>query len=131
MKLSLFVLVAGLSAPWIEFKMNGHFIRHYLLASLVVIGGIPCAHWYLVTPDVYRNPLLFSVTGLFFWYTLGFMFFISRFPERMYPKSIFATMLFPSHTLWHLCVLAAIFVWFQHIVESKHLLSEFQCKPYE
>ena len=131
MKLSFFVLIAGLIAPWIEYKINGMYIRHYLLASLVVIGGIPCFHWYLVTPDIYRNRLILSVQGLFFWYGVGFFFFISRLPERFYPKSVWATMIAPSHTIWHLCVLAAIYVWFGHIIESQHLLAEFGCKPYE
>ena len=149
-KLSLLVLVAGLIFPWIEFKIRGMYVRHYLLASLVVVGSIPCIHWGFVTPgplplypplppltslpptpsDIYRSRLLPSVFGLFFWYGLGFFFFISRVPERFFPKSVWATMFLPSHTIWHLCVLAAIYVWFSHIILSQQLLARFGCEPY-
>jgi len=128
--LSVFVLVAGLVAPWVEVRINGLFIRHYLFAALVFLGTVPCFHWYLVTPDEYREPLLLGVTLLFFWYGTGFLVFIARVPERWFPKSLFATMITPSHTIWHLCVLAAIYVWFGHIIASQQLLAKMGCVPY-
>lgn len=128
--LSLFVLIVGLIIPWAEIKVNGNYIRHYIFALLVVIGLIPCGHWALITPRVYKDSLMASIALLFFWYGLGFFFFVSRIPERFYPKSIIATMIIPSHSLWHLCVVAAIYVWFGHIIASQQLLAKLGCEPY-
>lgn len=55
--LSFLVLIVGLIAPWIEYKVYGYYIRPYILASLVVVGLYPCIHWSMVTPEVYTKPL--------------------------------------------------------------------------
>jgi hypothetical protein len=44
--------------------------------------------------------------------------------------SVLATMVFSSHTMWHLCVLGAIYVWFYHIIQYQKLLGDLGCTPY-
>lgn len=56
--MSTLVLVIGLTAPWIDYKLNGIYIRVYIMASLVVLGVYPIAHWALVTPKVYVDALV-------------------------------------------------------------------------
>lgn len=53
--LTLLVFCTGIVAPWIEYEVSGVQIRPFILASLVVIGVVPFAHWMYITPDVYRN----------------------------------------------------------------------------
>ena len=63
MILSAFVLVVGLIAPWVEFKIGDVAIRPYLFASLVAIGLFPTIHWCIITPDIYKEKLL--MVGIF------------------------------------------------------------------
>lgn len=57
--LSLGVLVVGLAAPYIDYTFPGGIaLRPFIFAFLVVFGFVPFTHWCLITPPIYRKPLL-------------------------------------------------------------------------
>jgi hypothetical protein len=62
--ISFMVLLVGLIAPWVEVKVNGSYIRPYILASLVVFGVYPLYDWLLVTPAIYVNSLVWVSNSL-------------------------------------------------------------------
>lgn len=108
MFLSLVVLVVGLYAPWIKSKFLGMPLKNSVFAALVMMGLIPSFHWYIITPPLFRTHLLpgawdigslhvqqlafilkpfaTGVVMLFFWYGLGFVFFLSAYPEKLFPS---------------------------------------------
>lgn len=55
----------------------------------------------------------------------------SRITNMNSSYSFVATQVLASHTLWHICVLNAVYCWFHFILQYQHLLSNFQCLFYE
>mmetsp|Transcript_1820 Transcript_1820/g.2530 ORF Transcript_1820/g.2530 Transcript_1820/m.2530 type:complete len:287 (-) Transcript_1820:116-976(-) len=129
--LTFLVLVIGVSTPWLKFEIYGRNVRPFVYAFLVILGFIPFAHWILITPAIIRSYFVKGYLLMFFWYGLGFTVFISKAPEYYFPKSFLATQLMASHTLWHICVLNAIYCWFHFILQYQSLLNNFQCHFYE
>lgn len=66
-------------------------------------------------------PLAVGFILMFFWYGLGFYFFISGVPEKWYPKNYIVVHFFSSHTLWHICVLNAVYVWFHFLYKYREV----------
>jgi adiponectin receptor len=124
------VLVIGLSAPWIEFEIGGRCIRPFIFMSLVVLGLVPFVHWVMITPSIFRDELVMGFIWIFFWYGMGFTMYISRLPEKLFPNNFFATHIIPSHTLWHICVLNAVYVCFHFLIKYRDLLGEKGCSAY-
>uniref|UniRef100_A0A7S3M8K4 Uncharacterized protein n=1 Tax=Spumella elongata TaxID=89044 RepID=A0A7S3M8K4_9STRA len=129
--LTALVFVTGILAPWIEYKINGVEVRPFVLASLVFIGVVPFGHWLYITPDVYREEVTKEFILMFAWYAMGFTLFVTKMPERFFPKSFLATQVFASHSLWHMCVLSAVYVWFHFLIQYKALLKSHGCDAYE
>lgn len=128
--LTLIVFLAGLSAPWIDWEINGRPVRPYIFGALVTLGVIPFAHWFYITPEVFKNEVAQEFLLMFFWYGVGFTLFLTKLPERMFPTSFLATQVFSSHALWHVCVLNAVYVWFHFLLQYRALLGEHGCKHY-
>lgn len=45
--------------------------------------------------------------------------------------SFLATQVFASHSLWHVCVLCAVYVWFHFLIQYQSLLKNHGCAAYE
>lgn len=129
--LAYFVLIMGLVAPHITYEINGRMIRPFILASLAVLGLCPFVHWIITTPAEARHELAFGYYIVFLLYGLGFWFWFSGWPEKNHPKSKFFVYLLPSHSLWHFCVVAAVFWWFRHINKSSVFFQKHSCSHYE
>ncbi len=56
------ILLVGLAAPWIEWTLFGHPVKPFIFASLVVFGLFPCIHWFLVTPTIFTDDLIWVRT---------------------------------------------------------------------
>jgi predicted membrane channel-forming protein YqfA (hemolysin III family) len=54
---SVLVLVLGLLSSWTDMKICGVQIRTVMMASLVVVGIIPCVHWLVITPKFYADQI--------------------------------------------------------------------------
>ena len=61
-------------------------------------------------------------------YAAGFGFYASRVPERWAPGRF--DLVLQSHQLWHLCVLAAIFAWYDGILRARALLHDEGCAAF-
>jgi predicted membrane channel-forming protein YqfA (hemolysin III family) len=130
-RLAYFVLALGLAAPHITYEIKGQKIRPFILASLAVLGLCPFIHWFITTPAHPRDELAMGYYLVFILYGLGFWFWYSGWPEKLNPKSYFFVYMLPSHTLWHLCVVAAVFWWFRHINKSFKYFQDYKCSHYE
>eukprot|EP01038_Epipyxis_sp_PR26KG_P014431 gene14431-19367_t len=82
---SFVILIIGLSAPWVNTKVQGYQLRPFIFASLVVLGFIPFTHWIMITPTMLRVQLAGGFMMMFLWYIIGFSFFILRVPEKYFP----------------------------------------------
>ena len=67
-------------------------------------------------------PLATSVAALVVY------FYASRVPERWAPGRF--DLVLQSHQLWHLCVLAAIFAWYDGILRARALLHDEGCAAF-
>jgi len=128
---SVLVLVLGLIASWTDLTLCGVPLRTITMASLAVVGVIPCIHWLAITPKFYADQVGAGFWWLFFWYGLGFTFYGSAVPEKYFSNRFWAVMIVPSHTLWHCCVCFAVYCWFQYMWKYEELLRTHQCRPYE
>ena len=88
-------------------------------------------HWLVLAPPLFRDELYFGFIGLFFFYSLGFLFFVSRFPEIYFPDQFWSCYILSSHTLWHLCILLAIYSWFSYLCAHHEHLETHGCDPYK
>ena len=91
------------------------------------MGCIPCVHWYLITPDHVKQELIVGVLGVFVSYLVGLVFYVSRFPESMWPQSYFVTHFIHSHLWWHLAVCSAVFILLHHASAYQLMISELGC----
>jgi len=128
--LTSIVLMIGLIAPWIEMKIGRYHIRPFVFAFLVILGLLPFSHWLLITPSTYRDQLYQNFLLMFSWYGLGFVLFVTRFPEVSFPNNYIVSHFIPSHSLWHFCVLNAVYVWFHFLLKYRSLLLEHGCELY-
>ena len=80
------IFITGIIAPWIELKVYGREVRPFILASLVVYGLVPFGHWLYITPAVFRNEVTTEFVLTFLWYGLGFLLFLCKMPEKLFPK---------------------------------------------
>jgi adiponectin receptor len=125
------VLLVGLYAPWITMEVYGKKMRPFVLASLVVIGLVPFSHWVLITPVLIRNKVMMGMAMMFFWYTVGFVVFVIRVPERLYPDSFLMTQVISSHAIWHVCILLGLFSWFIAMLKYRSLSEQYGCSLHE
>mmetsp|Transcript_7809 Transcript_7809/g.17035 ORF Transcript_7809/g.17035 Transcript_7809/m.17035 type:complete len:328 (+) Transcript_7809:154-1137(+) len=125
--LTAVVFVVGALAPWVDLTIRGVPVRPFIFASLVLAGLIPFVHWLAITPAVFREEVTKEFLLMFVWYGVGFVLFMTRAPEKLFPKSFFATQVFSSHFLWHVCVLNAVYVWFHFLIQYRELLAEVGC----
>jgi adiponectin receptor len=82
--LTLLVFFIGVSAPFIDWKINNVPVRPYVLASLVVVGFVPFAHWLCITPALFMEEVVREFLLMFSWYGVGFFFFVTKIPERYF-----------------------------------------------
>ena len=101
------VFFIGVSAPWLKFEYRGKNVRPFVYAFLVGAGLIPFTHWVIVTPSIIRayfvkvcncctKNIVFicwchfqGFLLMFFWYIVGFTFFITNVPECLFPKRFY------------------------------------------
>jgi adiponectin receptor len=83
------------------------FGRILLFVGLVVFGFVPMAQWVWLRGlhseevQIYVARVLRQYVLLF----LGFLFYITKMPERLFPRSRLTSVWIHSHLLWHVFVL--------------------------
>ena len=92
-----------------------------LLNYFIICSPFPAFYFEWILSDaVFKN-------AIFFFLLIWYYFILS---SLFHQYSVIATMIFPSHTMWHICVLGAIYVWFYHIIQYQKMLGAFGCEPY-
>ena len=89
-------------------------------AALVLFGAAPTAHFCLATPPHVLALFIPRLLLMFALYGCGFAFYLSRWPESMFPGRV--DLLGASHQLWHVCVLGAALAWYSDITKYIALL---------
>jgi len=80
--------------------------NNFLWRQVVLSGLIPAAHWLLlVATEIERHLIFPRVVGFFAWLGLGLAFYLTHFPESVWPGRF--DVLGHSHQWWHFSVSAA------------------------
>ncbi len=82
------------------------------LAIFASVGSLLCP----LTTNICFQPAVFLMCAIHFFYVY---------------LSFLATQVFASHSLWHLCVLSAVYVWFHFLIQYQALLKDHGCAAYE
>jgi predicted membrane channel-forming protein YqfA (hemolysin III family) len=85
-------------------------LRTFTFASSVVLGLAGALQWRFLVKAEARSLFFPKVAGSLAFYGLGFGFCASHWPERRWPGAFDYAL--HSHQLWHLCVVAAVGVWY-------------------
>ena len=99
--LSLSAIIFTVVPIFISEKFS--IVRLILFLSLFIIAFLSCIHWTVIARMDEIEALSQYVLSAFGFVSVGFLFYLSKFPESMY-QSRFVDYFVQSHTLWHLCV---------------------------
>ena len=107
------------SAHYSSARQHSHWLRVLLLVSLVAFAVVPAVHFlFVVATDHPLLPVwrvLWPLCAMLGLYSVGFLFYVSRFPERWYPKRFDVWL--SSHQFWHCFILLAVRVWHYNLVQ--------------
>jgi len=95
-----------------------HSCRSFLLASIVLFGVIPSAHWYFIATSLQYDLFCLRVLAMLGFYSLGFIFYYSHFPETCNPGKY--DIWFHSHQFWHICVFLAVYIWEDALIQAQN-----------
>lgn len=84
-------------------------------AGSVAFGLIPAAHWVVASEPAARWLFMPRLAGMFLAYAAGFVFWYTKFPERLRP-GLFDNWLH-SHQIWHVFVFLAALLWHTNMVD--------------
>lgn len=104
--------VTGVALPHLPVRLGA---KQAFYAALVAFALVPTLHWaYIAAADepdraAAQRERIGGVLAMLAWYALGAFFYFTRLPERAWPGRF--DVWGHSHTLWHLCVVAAALQW--------------------
>lgn len=115
------IIITVLTVSTLWFQLHPHFFtsrwfytRMAVYVGLVAYGIIPTMHWVYLNGG-FDSPIvqLFvpKVTSMYILGMLAFAFYISKFPERMFPGLF--DYIGSSHQWWHAVIVLAFLYWHQ------------------
>ena len=128
--LSMISILGSISLilPWFKFFDSKEFApyRIGLFCLTGASGVVPAIHSALIFPIDFvaaeqissssvmnpSNVIHWGIALMFLFYSLGVIFYLTKFPESMFPGELDLSLFFQSHTLWHICVACAALVHF-------------------
>ncbi|XP_005097368.2 progestin and adipoQ receptor family member 3 [Aplysia californica] len=112
-------VITILSACTLGFQLHPRFFTHAwfyprmaVYVGLVAYGIIPTVHWIVLNggmSSVLVKLFIPKVTMMYLLGGLAFSFYITQFPERMFPGRF--DFVGSSHQLWHLLIVVAFCYW--------------------
>ena len=100
-------------------RQHSHWLRVLLLVSLVAFAVVPALHFVAIVgtdhPQLAVWQVLWPLCGMLSLYGTGFVFYVSHFPERWWPKQFDVWL--ASHQFWHCFILLAVRVWHYNLVQ--------------
>lgn len=119
--------VAGLFAACMCMCRSSTPRRSRRFALVAAFGAVPLVHHLLVLRST-DAPLQRAACAVYLraitWYGVGFVFFLTKFPERARPATF--AILGSSHQCWHMCVLGGALE-FLHAVQMSALAVDTTC----
>src|SRR3989338_5857801 len=115
----VFSAIAVLSVvlpSWREHRL----FRTFIFSSFAAFGFVPMIHWVLLRPALEISIFLPKLLSMYLFAGVGLFFFISHFPERLFPSSRIIAFFFNSHALWHIAVSCSAFQ--MHCVAHDYIL---------
>jgi len=95
-------------------------LLYRLLGAAVAYGSIPCIHWLRICatdPAAVCLPHLeWYMLGMMGCYSIGYGFFMLRFPERFFPASF--DLVGSSHQIWHFFVFCGSAFWAEAVLKG-------------
>lgn len=104
---------------------RAHRVRYLIMAFLVAIAACVAVNWALLVAPEARGVLGMGVAVTISLYAVGFTFYASKWPESSWPGCF--DYFLHSHQLWHMCVVAAVYIWYRACLASSRLLDERGC----
>ncbi|XP_064595115.1 progestin and adipoQ receptor family member 3-like [Liolophura sinensis] len=115
------IIIFVLTGATLFIQLNPNFLkpswaRHRLLiyVGLVAYGVVPTIHWFVENGGWESRVVQLFVPKVIVVYLLGmlaFFFYISKFPERLFPGMF--DYVGSSHQLWHVVILVTFLWWHQ------------------
>ena len=110
-------------------RQHSHWLRVLLLVSLVAFAVIPSLHFLAVRQSDYPQleawRVLWPLLGMLGCYGVGFVFYVGRWPERVWPR-VFDVWC-SSHQWWHCLIVVAVRVWHYNLIQVFEFKPLAQC----
>jgi len=103
-------------------------LRTFTFASFVVLGVAGALQWRFLVKAEARALFFPKVACSLAFYGLGFGFYASHWPERRWPGAFDYAL--HSHQLWHVCVVAAVGVWYYLCLATTTTLGNEGCAAF-
>ena len=103
-------------------------LRTFTFSSFVVLGVAGALQWRFLVKAEARALFFPKVTCSLAFYGLGFAFYASHWPERRWPGAFDYAL--HSHQLWHVCVVAAVGVWYYLCLATTTTLGNEGCAAF-
>ncbi|KAI8794124.1 progestin and adipoQ receptor family member 3-like [Biomphalaria glabrata] len=113
------ISITVLSACILIFNLHPHFFSHKwfytrmaLYVGLTAYGIIPTVHWIYLNGGISSHIVQMFIPKVTMMYMLGslaFSFYITKFPERIFPGKF--DFIGSSHQLWHILIVIAFCYW--------------------
>lgn len=100
-------------------------IYKFMMAGIAAFALIPSLHWFCISTQEEIDLFAVEVFKLLGLYGVGFVFFVTRFPESYFPGKfdLFCT----SHQIWHVFVFLAALSWAHTLTKVIGFRREFTC----
>lgn len=92
---------------------------------MVASGLLPMVHWCAVTPSDHVKRFLGRLLMMFGLYGLGALLWKTHVPECFFPGRFDHWL--HSHQLWHLCIIAAAYAWYDDLLEYYQVVRAGSC----
>ena len=102
---------------------SAHRVRYLIMAFLVAIAACVAVNWALLVHQA--RGVWNGSCGHDQSIAVGFTFYASKWPESSWPGCF--DYFLHSHQIWHMCVVAAVYIWYRACVASSRLLDERGC----
>ena len=100
-------------------RQHSHWVRVLLLVSMVAFAVVPAVHFVTIVGVDYPGLSLWAVLAplleMLALYALGFAFYVSHWPERVWPRTFDVWL--SSHQFWHVLIVQAVRVWHFNLMQ--------------
>lgn len=127
--LALVAAIAVLAVVIPQLRMCQHERWHRVLSFfflfLSVLGCAPALNWLIVENRSIVAEFVGELIAPLFCYAMGFVFYITGFPERAFPGKF--DIFLQSHQFWHICVFLGAVGWGEALLHFHNTIRDVPC----